>query len=72
MLSRKGINRVGSKDLQSKKRKRIIRARSASKGSLIKDFQYCPILYLILKYESIIKMDQDLMEFILEKIYLIK
>ena len=40
-------------------------------GSSIKnkDFYYRLILYLILKYKSIIKMNLDLMVFILEIIY---
>ena len=34
----------GSKDLQSKGGKGIVRAVHGSKRSLIKDFKYCPIL----------------------------
>ena len=33
------------------------------------DFQYRLILYLILKYKNIIKLNQDLLAFILEIIY---
>ena len=69
MIRDKGIIRAryGSKDLESKKDKEIIKA---SYGS--KDFYYHLNPYLISRYKKMIRMNPDLMEFILEIIYLIK
>ena len=58
----KGTVRAGYRSKQSKK----------GKGFLFKDFSYHPIIQQTLKYKRIIKMNLDLMDFILEIIYLIK
>ena len=62
MLAGIGITRAG---YGFKKGKGIIRARYGSKL----DWNWL-ILQLILKYKSIIRMNQDSMEFVLEIIYL--
>ena len=61
MLGGKGINRTGDG---------IIRAGYGSLES--KAFKFHLILSLILKYKNIIRINLDLIEFILEIIYLIK
>ena len=63
MLAAKGIIRAG----YGSKGKRIIRAGYGCKKEL-----FHLILYQILKYKSIIRMNIDLMEFILGIIYTIK
>ena len=69
MLAGKGINRAEDG---------IIRAGYGSKGILIKkssknkNFHFPSIFWLILKYKRVIIMYLDLMEFILEIIYLVK
>ena len=66
----KGITRAGygSKDLQSNKGKGIVRAGYETKL----DVGYGFFLELIFKHKIIIRMNPDLMEFILEIIYLMK
>ena len=65
----RGINRAGEGIVRvayrNKKGKRIVRAGHENKM----DFHCCLILSLILKYNSIIKMNLNLMVFILEIIY---
>ena len=61
MLAGKGINRTGDG---------IIRAGYGSLESKV--FKFHLILSLILKYKNIIRINLDLIEFILEIIYLIK
>ena len=65
MLAGKGINRAGD---------RIIWADYRSKRSLKnkKKNWFCFNFYLIWKYKNIIRMNLDLMELILEIIYLAK
>ena len=64
----KGFIRAG----YGSKGKGVLRAGYRSKKSLIKDFYYCLVLSLILKYKSIIRINLDLMELILEIICLIE
>ena len=70
MLVGKGINRAeyDSKDFHSKRGKGIIRVGYGYKL----DFRYHLILWLVLKYKNIIRMNPDLMEFTLKIIYLKK
>ena len=65
LLTGKGIVRAGS---GNKKGKGILRAGTGTDWG----FSCCPILSQILKYKSIIKMNQDLMEFFQGIIYLKK
>ena len=64
MFTRKEILRAG---YETKEGKGILRI-----GYGNKNFSFLPVLYKILKYRSIIRMNIDLMEFILEIIFLKK
>ena len=70
-LAGKGIYRAGKGKGKGKDRAGYGRpSSSALQNNNKMDLQYRPTLYLILKYKNIIKMNQDLMVFILEIIYL--
>ena len=64
MFTGKEILRAG---YETKEGKGILRI-----GYGNKHFSFLPVLYKILKYKSIIRMNIDLMEFILEIIFLKK
>ena len=51
------------------KGKEVLRAGYGNNSNNKMDFQYHPTLWLILKYKNILKMNQDLMVFILEITY---
>ena len=64
LLIDKGVYRAGKG-----KGKGVLRAGYGHPSQNKMDFQYRLILYLILKYKNIIKLNQDLLAFILEMIY---
>ena len=71
LLAGKGIYRAGKGKGKGKNRAGYGRpSSSALQNNNKMDLQYRPTLYLILKYKYIIKMNQDLMVFTLEIIYL--
>ena len=71
LLAGKGIYRAGKGKGKGKNRAGYGRpSSSALQNNNKMDLQYRPTLYLILKYKNIIKMNQDLMVFTLEIIYL--
>ena len=71
LLAGKGIYRAGKGKGKGKNRAGYGRpSSSALQNNNKMDLQYRPTLCLILKYKNIIKMNQDLMVFTLEIIYL--